>query len=129
MSDKERILIFGASTAGIKAYHILKKQYVIGSFLDNDANKHGTELENLKISAPNDINTLQFDKICIASAYQYQILKQLTDELNIPREKIFFIRKQKAVGQDNVYYFSFLTTLILFLCAAGGALYALLNWL
>ena len=57
-------------------------------FLDNNPSKHGTQLRNIPIYSPEEINHLSFDKVIIASCYHDEIESQLVRDFNVPSEKI-----------------------------------------
>ncbi|WP_412972744.1 LicD family protein [Glaciecola sp. MF2-115] len=74
---KLNAVIFGAGEAGCAAYELLQGQFHIRAFVDNDAAKHGSELQGIQIIGPEDIRSIGVDKILIASEYSEQIEAQL----------------------------------------------------
>ncbi|MGI2156627.1 nucleoside-diphosphate sugar epimerase/dehydratase [Shewanella baltica] len=77
MINKPRIVIFGASRGGISAYHYFKHEYEVIAFADNDNKKHGQSLLGKPVVSAKDLQTMQLDKIVIASLYALQIHRQL----------------------------------------------------
>ena len=71
-----KIIIFGTGSCGKRAYEMLKNQFEIKYFCDNDVNKHGKSLFNIKIISPNQLLENKF-RIIIASMYYDDISKQL----------------------------------------------------
>lgn len=61
-------------------------------FVDNDPKKHGQTLriqdKEYEIKSPNALLTTEFDKVIIASICGEDILRQLQEELKIPKAKI-----------------------------------------
>lgn len=59
-----KIIVFGTGL-----FYQNRKQYFknveIPVFLDNDPKKHGTELQGVKIIAPENINTVEYDAVCL----------------------------------------------------------------
>jgi hypothetical protein len=85
---KVRILVFGTGAGGVNFYKNCRdRQNVIG-FLDNNPQKQGDLLFRKKIYGPQQLITLSFDKIVIASDYYQEIQKQLIEELTISEDKI-----------------------------------------
>lgn len=74
--EKENVIIFGASTRGEYVYKKLRDKYNIKYFCDNDINKHGKEIEGLKIISLNELINLNY-KVIVASMYYKEISDQL----------------------------------------------------
>jgi hypothetical protein len=85
---KQKIVIFGAGNAGIAALKNLRGEYQPIAFCDNDLTKAGTELAGLRVISPEQLASLEFDLVMIASEYFEQIKFQLENELRIPWDKI-----------------------------------------
>lgn len=80
MKYKKKIFIFGASQGGIEAFEVLKVQYEIIGFVDNDENKWGNKLKGKIIYSPKELYHYSKDiKIHIASMYYDEILLQLKE--------------------------------------------------
>lgn len=129
MSNKEKVVIFGAGAAGINAYHMLKKKYEILSFVDNNHKKHGTKLLGFNIIAAEEIRKQNPDRVFIASSYQYQIFKQLIDGNIIDRTKIEFVPKSTILGRNKVYYIAFLTNVGIAIIVLFLMLFFLFRWI
>lgn len=86
--QKETIILFGASTLGIKAYNNLKNIYDVIYFCDNDSNKWGSYIDEVKIISPKELVQYKQVKILIASMYVNEISKQLVS-LGIDNYEIF----------------------------------------
>lgn len=71
----ENIIIFGASRYGEIACHVLKRDYNIKAFADNDSAKWNGMFCGIKVISPEEI-TIN-DKVIIASQYYYSIGLQL----------------------------------------------------
>lgn len=88
--SRERIIIFGASEAGLDA---LNRTAIIGErevlfIVDNNPEKQGLFFHDHEIKHPKHIKNYIFDKVLIASIYKNEIFYQLTNHLNISKEKI-----------------------------------------
>lgn len=103
----ERIIIFGASIGGLKAYHTLKSIGLdIEFFVDNDRAKQGYIYENKPVKGPDALIDLPTDyRIVIASTYHSEIKQQLYG-MDISDDKI--ILKEKYLLKyidENVHTF------------------------
>ena len=85
---KTNIVLFGSSKLGQAAYIMLKDNYNISYFCDNDKDKWGQEINGLKIISPDQLKTLQNTRVIITSMFYKEIAKQLT-EMNIVDFEIF----------------------------------------
>lgn len=75
---KEKIYIFGASTAGKLAYEHLSNNFVIQGFIDNDPLKWGTVLFDIPVYTPDVLlETKNPVKVFVASMFFDQIADQL----------------------------------------------------
>lgn len=86
--SEDRIIIFGASKAGQKAYEVITQKAVVIAFADNDSKKQGSNFCNIPVISPEQINTLQFSAILIASMYAKEIHAQLLLEIGLEHEKV-----------------------------------------
>ncbi|MBY6800470.1 hypothetical protein EXM98_14155 [Clostridium botulinum] len=75
--QQKDIIIFGASTLGIKTYKLLKNSYNVLYYCDNDSKKWGTLLNGIKIISQNEIIKLNNVSVVVASMYYKEILAQL----------------------------------------------------
>ncbi len=85
--EGKKIILFGASSTGIKALEEFEKAGVrIVGFCDNSSNKWGTEFEEYRIYSPNEIKIMTYQDpdiyIMITSTYEKEISQQLS-EMNI----------------------------------------------
>ncbi|HID0816208.1 hypothetical protein [Clostridium botulinum] len=79
----EKVILFGASELGKKAFKEFKGKYDIKYFCDNDNKKVGTNICGVEVISPNEMKNLNFQyKIIISSSYYNEIAKQL-NRLNI----------------------------------------------
>lgn len=82
------ILIFGTGNGYINMKKNINSSIInILAFIDNNSNKIGQILEEIKIISPNEIFNYDYDYIIIASSYYEQIESQLL-ELNISKNKV-----------------------------------------
>jgi hypothetical protein len=87
-SKKLRILVFGAGAGGVNFYKQQKGNYEVVGFLDNDKQKHGRRLFGRTIFSLEELSSLRFEKIFIASDYYIEIFDQLVSELGIDENAI-----------------------------------------
>lgn len=99
---KETVLIFGTGAGGLNAFNNIKTQYNIIYFLDNNIEKHGDLFCGKKILPPNELETLTFDKIIIASDYYKEIISQLNIQFGISNNLIEIFYNQIHV-KKNVF--------------------------
>lgn len=84
-----RAVIFGAGLAGATAFeHLSRRQIEVIAFVDNATSKHGSQLNNIPVLNPNQLTSIVFDVIYIASEYFEVIQLQLESVLKIPKNKI-----------------------------------------
>ena len=85
--SKIKILLFGASEAGLNALTHLSNKVVVIGFIDNDSKKIGTKYQGFPIFSPTELSNLEYDFIIITSMYLTEIHSQLID-LGIDESKI-----------------------------------------
>lgn len=97
-------VIFGAGEAGVAAFELLKNDYHIVAFVDNDPAKHGTKHLGMPILSIEDDILHQVDKILIASEYAEQISRQLAQRSFSESVEVLASRYLKAAdfSQDSV---------------------------
>lgn len=84
---KPKVIVFGAGDSG-QVYIKKQEDYHIIALTDNNKSKHGTEIDGIKVIAPENIVEYPYDYIVIASGHVKPIKKQLQTTLNIGLEKI-----------------------------------------
>ncbi len=83
-----RVVLFGAGGSGQIALRSLRKiSCEIVCFADNDAQKHGSQIEEIPVMGPQDLSSQDFDLILIASDYAQDIYRELIS-IGMPDEKI-----------------------------------------
>ncbi|MCY6959563.1 TDP-N-acetylfucosamine:lipid II N-acetylfucosaminyltransferase [Clostridium brassicae] len=90
MSKKEKIIFFGASKMGEAAYVLLKDNYDIVCFCDNDKNKWGKNFCGVEIISPESLkkDELKNIQVIITSMYYKEIGKQL-EMMEIQNYQVF----------------------------------------
>ena len=76
MNIKKNIIIFGVGEY-YQRYKEKLKKYNIIAFIDNDSTKQNTEIDNIKVLAPEMISALKYDYIYLMSRDWCQMKKQL----------------------------------------------------
>lgn len=95
-----KIIMFGSGT---KAINILKWHiqdmdlYEVIAIVDNNKAKQGSFIDNIPIISAENLRTIAFDKILIASTFVDEIYRQLHDDLLIKKEKII-------IPQNNFFF-------------------------
>jgi len=64
------------------------------AFADNDIKKHGSNFCDVPVISPEQISSLQFSVILIASMYAKEIHAQLLLELGLEYEKVHLFEMQ-----------------------------------
>lgn len=82
------IVLFGASNLGKAAYTLLKNNYNIVCFCDNDSEKWGKSVEGIEVIPPSRLRGMDNVDIVIASTYYEEISKQL-NSIGINNFKVF----------------------------------------
>lgn len=85
---KSKILIFGTGKGAETLYHSNKNKYSILGFVDNNQHIQGSYFFRKKVHAPEELLSLCYDKIIIASDYYKEIKVQLTEKLHIEENLI-----------------------------------------
>lgn len=92
----ERIIIFGASSGGLKVYRMLTTMNIeCICFVDNSKLKWGTRLENIEIKSPQILKEVDC-RVVLASIYQEEIEEQL-EQMQIEQERI--VTREQLVGE------------------------------
>lgn len=110
---KLKCIIFGASKTGSAAYRLLKEQYDVIGFADNNSKKWGELFCEKKIYSPNELPLLENVEIIIASVYYASIYKQLK-ELGISRIQVFFLKGAASNNKSKEYALYQLSNELLF---------------
>lgn len=84
-----RVAIFGAGTAGLRAWESLAAYSGVDvvAFLDNDRPRWGTSFLGVPIEAPGDLDPATVDFVLVASVHATAIIRQLLG-LGVPEARI-----------------------------------------
>jgi glycosyltransferase involved in cell wall biosynthesis len=96
-----RIILFGASEAGARAYKNLCVHHDVFAFADNDSEKQGTKFFELPVYRPTEICTLEYEFIVVTSMYVTAISRQLR-ELGVGKGKIIFEAESRLDALANL---------------------------
>lgn len=99
---KSKCIIFGASKTGKVAYRLLKNQYEIIGFADNDSQKWGGLFCEKEIFKPESLNSLENVEIIIASVFYVSIYKQLKN-MAIDNIQVFAYIGSATEGTSDKY--------------------------
>lgn len=85
-----KYIIFGTGIVGLRIFDQMQMQKITPiAFVDNNSNLWGTEINNVMVISPDKIKNIEYDKIFICSSdYYTEIYEQLTQQLEIPEDKI-----------------------------------------
>ena len=76
-SDSKRLIIYGTSVAGARAYWVLSRKHEIVCFLDDDPGKQEKHLLGVPIRPVTDLKEVNYDQIVIANDAYYEALIRL----------------------------------------------------
>ncbi len=78
-SSEDSVVLFGASTAGVKTKNALdKKNVAVNCFCDNDKSKWGTKVDGVNVISVNELTSMSNSTpIVISSMYDQEIKTQL----------------------------------------------------
>ena len=99
-----KILIFGCGKTTEDLLKLISKDINIIGYSDNNKALHKVYFYGQKVYHPKKIVTLDYDYLIISSMHYNEILKQLTQDLGISREKIILFVGHRClvdVGVDN----------------------------
>lgn len=82
-----KLLLFGTGLFYENRKYTFKNHKIIG-FIDNDSQKWGHKLDNIKIYKPSEGIALSYDKIILMSTKVAQMRTQLLDELGVNSNKL-----------------------------------------
>lgn len=85
-----RIVLFGAGSGLIDFLSIVPKDVEVVALSDNDAKKHGKEIQGYRVYDPHAIGELDFDYLIVTSRAGEAIRTQLAN-LGIARERILLL--------------------------------------
>lgn len=94
---RKRIILFGASKGGQRAYRCRARSHKIIAFADNDPGKHGRMLFRKPIISPNDIPSYSYDHIFISCGSHFQVYLQLIG-IGIEANKIRIVDNDIMLG-------------------------------
>ncbi len=86
-NGNKKILFFGASNGGKRAYRCRDRSHRVLAFADNDASKHGKTLCGKPIITPDEIASYPYDLIYISCESCFQVYLQLSS-MGIDAKKI-----------------------------------------
>lgn len=102
MSNKPKIVVFGASKGGERFLRRCGNAYDVLAFSDNDPAKHGSSLSGIPVLPPDRIPDFPFDLVVVASMFGREIKDQLVRRFSIPPDRIRFAPKS-ALSPDKSY--------------------------
>lgn len=108
MGEKMKFLIFGTGLFYENRKYKFKPNEIIG-FIDNDSQKWGQKLDNIKVYKPSEGIALSYDKIILMSTKKEQMRKQLIDELGVKSNKLMLWEDYVQEGERRhleIYYSS-----------------------
>ncbi len=97
-----KCVIFGASKTGNAAYRLLRNQYEVIGFADNDSKKWGQSFCGKEIFNPNQLSSMENVEIIIASVYYSSIYKQLKG-LGVQNVQVFFLVGRAVENNSDEY--------------------------
>lgn len=89
MAIMKKVILFGAGNGGVRVLNLLRLDFSVIAFSDNNSEKHGTKLAGISVIPPDQITGLSFDMIIITNFFGLEIRKQLVSGMGIPDEKVF----------------------------------------
>ncbi|MEP2654086.1 MAG: LicD family protein [Paraglaciecola sp.] len=100
---KTKTLLFGAGPgAGYFIDNTHHERDFVG-MLDNDLNKVGTVIFDLPVYSPKSLNDLEYDEIVITTQWAMAVKAQLTEEFNVPDDKIILPAKNQLKTELPFY--------------------------
>lgn len=92
-TQKDKIIIFGASKQGKRAYDALTEKYDIVAYCDNNQDKWATDFMGCRVISPEEILNYESVQVVIASQYYNAIGKQLNEmgigfKLFVPKNQL-----------------------------------------
>ncbi|RGY94748.1 TylF/MycF/NovP-related O-methyltransferase [Clostridium sp. AM58-1XD] len=84
----KKCVIFGAGGTGRKVYSLVKKEYEVLFFVDNDETKVGWKIFDKEVKSPSEIKNIDFDTIFIGSLMGMESITLQLLELGVMPTKI-----------------------------------------
>lgn len=119
---EEKIVIFGASTGGRRAYGCRKRSQTVVAFADNDTAKQGQRFCGKPVIAPQRLDEINYDRIIIACQSAFQVYLQLS-RLGIHSQKVAVVDEDVLLGDYEIST----VHLVLLLMAGYGSLRLVLD--
>lgn len=91
--ENENIIIFGTGSGGINSYKLLEANNLktqIDFFCDNDIQKHGKELFEIKIISSKSLKKIYNNQLIVITCTAVEQVKKQLLKLGIPKERIIF---------------------------------------
>ena len=96
----KKILVFGASEGGQNYLKTLSNTEEVIAFCDNDINKVGKTIGGIPIISSQQLLSIPFDKVVVASEFVSDIFDQLKD-LGVDTKKIVLAKSQLNISAKN----------------------------
>ena len=88
MINKQRAVIWGAGGTGKRIKEMIDEKYEVISFLDSDAAKAGMTVAGIPVVSPDNLFTMQYDKLFYGSLMGLDEMTEYLSNTNVPSEKI-----------------------------------------
>lgn len=85
-----KVMLFGAGSTGKTRYELVKDDYNVVAFMDNDSSKWGSNIDGIPVMSPEEcLSTItDYEKIFVTSTTGFQAITEQLLKLNVPQFKI-----------------------------------------
>jgi len=96
------LAVFGTGKVYASCKHLLEKHRIV-CLLDNDAGKQGTQIDGIRVIAPEAVRNVSFDRICILTDKYYEEIRHQLISLGVEAGRLLsvhdvsFLDGRKAV--------------------------------
>ncbi len=85
---KKKVYIFGAGGTGRRVCSLIKDDYEILGYVDNDSTKWNTQINGMKCFTPNILCESEYDNIVLGTLMGYEELQKQIERMGIDTDKI-----------------------------------------
>lgn len=84
-----QLIIFGAGGTGRRVYQLVKNEYKVIGFADNDSSRWGNEsIDGIPVFNPSDLLEMDFDCIMLGTFMGCDEIRKQLKDMSIPEYKI-----------------------------------------
>ncbi len=97
---KKKVVLFGTGKIYERNISRIEKNVDVIALLDNDENKWGTDINGIKVFAPETVQELEYDYVFILCSKVLDVRRQLCS-LGVPEEEIYDLSRNELIFEKR----------------------------